>query len=169
MHHLPNPPRLYGAHREGVLWLLCCFTLQGFPTWQVLLIDLRCHGESAAAAGKPYTPGPHTVESAAQDILALLRQLKLFPNMLIGHSFGGKVVMSMAQQFGKRLPRPVQVSSSLTTRSGFVMPLCCADCIHLQLQQLIDGVYLYAVLDYSYDMPYCSKGRLKPSITHVCH
>jgi pimeloyl-ACP methyl ester carboxylesterase len=75
-----------------------------------MLVDLRCHGESAAAAGKPYTPGPHTVESAAQDILALLRQQKLFPNMLIGHSFGGKVVMSMAQQFGKRLPRPVQVS-----------------------------------------------------------
>jgi len=29
--------------------------------------------------------------------------------MLIGHSFGGKVVMSMAHQFGQTLPRPVQV------------------------------------------------------------
>ena len=82
---------------------------QGFPSWQVLLVDVRCHGESA---NLPTPPGPHGVESSAQDILKLLSQLKLFPEVLIGHSFGGKVVMSMGEQFGasgKRLPRPVQV------------------------------------------------------------
>ena len=84
--------------------------MQGFPAWQVLLVDIRCHGESA---NLPPPPGPHGVESSAQDILKLLSQLKLFPEVLIGHSFGGKVVMSMGEQFGasgKRLPRPVQVS-----------------------------------------------------------
>jgi len=83
--------------------------VQGFPAWQVLLVDIRCHGESA---NLPPPPGPHGVESSAQDILKLLSQLKLFPEVLIGHSFGGKVVMSMGEQFGasgKRLPRPVQV------------------------------------------------------------
>ena len=53
------------------------------------------------------------MESAAADVLELLRHLRLFPEVLIGHSFGGKVVMSMADQFGRigpRLPRPVQVS-----------------------------------------------------------
>ena len=83
--------------------------MQGFPAWQVLLVDIRCHGESA---NLPPPPGPHGVESSAQDILKLLSQLKLFPEVLIGHSFGGKVVMSMGEQFGasgKRLPRPVQV------------------------------------------------------------
>ena len=72
-------------------------------------MDIRCHGESA---NLPPPPGPHGVESSAQDILKLLSQLKLFPEVLIGHSFGGKVVMSMGEQFGasgKRLPRPVQV------------------------------------------------------------
>ena len=29
--------------------------------------------------------------------------------MLMGHSFGGKVVMSMVQQSGRVMPRPVQV------------------------------------------------------------
>jgi pimeloyl-ACP methyl ester carboxylesterase len=53
--------------------------------------------------------GPHTVQSAARDVLALLREQRMFPHMLVGHSFGGKVVMSMAQQFGAQLPRPVQV------------------------------------------------------------
>jgi pimeloyl-ACP methyl ester carboxylesterase len=74
--------------------------VEAFPSWQVLLVDLRCHGESAYSSGGG-TPrnGPHSVATAARDVLALLRTQKLFPHMLIGHSFGGKVVMSMAQQF----------------------------------------------------------------------
>ena len=85
--------------------------LEGFPSWQVLLVDLRCHGESAAL--RP-TGGPDGVASSAADILALLSHLKLFPEVLIGHSFGGKVVMSAAHQFGtanggRPLPRPVHV------------------------------------------------------------
>ena len=49
-------------------------------------------------------------------MLGLLSKLKLFPEILIGHSFGGKVVMSMADQFGRigpRMPRPVQVCGHL--------------------------------------------------------
>ena len=49
-------------------------------------------------------------------MLKLLRDLRLFPEVLIGHSFGGKVVMSMAQQFGlvgMRLPRPVKVHTDV--------------------------------------------------------
>lgn len=83
--------------------------MQGFPTWQVVVVDLRCHGESAAAAGGHAAVGPHTVDTSARDVLNLLRELRMFPHMLVGHSFGGKVVMSMAHQFGTRLPRPVQV------------------------------------------------------------
>ena len=85
--------------------------VEGFPQWQVVLVDLRCHGDSAAI-----TPGlidqAHSVDSAAKDVLKLLQSLKMFPEVLIGHSFGGKVVMSMAHQFGsgtKRLPKPVRV------------------------------------------------------------
>ena len=83
---------------------------QAFSSWQFLLVDLRCHGESANIHTASQR---NSVESAAADVLELLRQLKLFPEVLIGHSFGGKVVMSMADQFGRigpRLPRPVQVS-----------------------------------------------------------
>lgn len=83
--------------------------VEGFPAWQVILVDLRCHGESACLTSPT---GGHSVQTAASDVLKLLHQLKLFPEVLIGHSFGGKVVMSMAHQFGSittRLPRPVQV------------------------------------------------------------
>jgi len=79
-----------------------------FPSWQVLLVDLRNHGGSA---NLPWPP-PNSVDAAAADVLRLLSGLKLFPRVLIGHSFGGKVVLAMSQQFcaGKsKLPRPVQV------------------------------------------------------------
>ena len=79
--------------------------VQEHPAWQVLLIDLRSHGDSAAPARAG--SGPASVDSAALDILRLLRHLRLFPTMLVGHSFGGKVVLSMVEQFGANLPKPV--------------------------------------------------------------
>ncbi|GAQ82053.1 hypothetical protein KFL_000990020 [Klebsormidium nitens] len=78
---------------------------QEFPNWQFLLVDLRCHGESAAVR----RPGPHSVDTAALDVLQLIVQLKLVPRMLIGHSFGGKVALSMVEQAKKPLAQPVQV------------------------------------------------------------
>lgn len=82
----------------------------GFPHWQIVLVDLRCHGESAALS--PLLRGAHGLEAAASDVIRLLSALKLFPEMLIGHSFGGKVVLQMTKswaQAARRVPRPVQV------------------------------------------------------------
>lgn len=73
--------------------------------WQFLLVDLRCHGDSASIKKH----GPHTVASAALDVLELVRQLRITPRVLVGHSFGGKVVLSMVDQAAKPLARPVKV------------------------------------------------------------
>lgn len=107
----PTPPTCVLVH--GILGNrrnmsgLARMIVEQYPSWQVVLVDLRCHGESAGLAVQP--PGSDSVASAAADILTVLRDLSLFPHMLIGHSFGGKVVMSMVAQFGRRLPRNVQV------------------------------------------------------------
>ena len=77
------------------------------PSWNFLLVDLRCHGASAQAASQ--LARPHNVKKTAGDVLNLLGDLKLFPHMLVGHSFGGKVALSMVDQFGSTLPRPVQI------------------------------------------------------------
>ena len=37
-------------------------------------------------------PGPHSVSAAAQDVVDTVAQLGRAPDMVIGHSFGGKVV-----------------------------------------------------------------------------
>ncbi|KAH6775174.1 alpha/beta-Hydrolases superfamily protein [Perilla frutescens var. hirtella] len=76
-----------------------------FPKWQFLLVDLRCHGDSAPLRNR----GPHTVASAALDVLKLLGALKLTPRVLVGHSFGGKVALSMVDQVPKPLARPVRI------------------------------------------------------------
>jgi pimeloyl-ACP methyl ester carboxylesterase len=90
--------------------------LEANPSWQVILVDLRNHGDSPGASTG--ISGPHSVEACATDVLSLLTTLRLFPSVIVGHSFGGKVVLSMAQQFaiasgattpGARLPRPVDV------------------------------------------------------------
>ncbi|XP_010421916.1 PREDICTED: uncharacterized protein LOC104707289 [Camelina sativa] len=75
-----------------------------FPTWQFLLVDLRCHGDSASLKKR----GPHSVATTASDVLKLVGQLRLTPRVLVGHSFGGKVVLSMVEQAAKPLPRPVR-------------------------------------------------------------
>uniref|UniRef100_A0A803N8I3 AB hydrolase-1 domain-containing protein n=1 Tax=Chenopodium quinoa TaxID=63459 RepID=A0A803N8I3_CHEQI len=67
--------------------------------------DLRCHGDSASI-----TKGlPNTVAAAGRDVLNLVAQLQIIPRVLVGHSFGGKVVLSMVEQAAKPLARPVRV------------------------------------------------------------
>ncbi|KAH1223243.1 putative esterase/lipase [Glycine max] len=105
---LPEPPTAVFLH--GILgcrknWGTFARRLaQEFPTWQFLLVDLRCHGDSASIKKRD----PHTVASAAMDVLKLVRELRITPRVLVGHSFGGKVVLSMVDQAAKPLARPVR-------------------------------------------------------------
>jgi esterase len=54
------------------------------PGWRVVVVDLRGHGDSSDL-GPPYT-----VAQCAQD----LADLDLDPEVVVGHSFGGKVVLA---------------------------------------------------------------------------
>ncbi|GAV59366.1 Abhydrolase_6 domain-containing protein [Cephalotus follicularis] len=106
---MPDPPTavlLHGILGSGKNWGTFARRLaQEFPMWQFLLVDLRCHGNSASIKKR----GPHTVASTALDVLKLVRQLRITPRVLVGHSFGGKVVLSMVEQAAKPLARPVRV------------------------------------------------------------
>ncbi|KAM7266207.1 hypothetical protein ACFE04_004104 [Oxalis oulophora] len=106
---MPDPPTavlLHGILGSRKNWGTFARRLaQEFPTWQFLLVDLRCHGDSASIKMR----GPHNVASTALDVLKLVRQLRITPRILVGHSFGGKVVLSMVDQAAKPLARPVRV------------------------------------------------------------
>lgn len=69
---LPEPPTavlLHGILGSRKNWGSFARRLaQEFPKWQFLLVDLRCHGDSASLKKR----GTHTVASAALDVLKLL-------------------------------------------------------------------------------------------------
>ena len=82
----------HGILGSGLNWRTFCRNLQKErPELEFYLIDLRCHGRS------PTLRPPHTVESCANDLLDLMKDVGT-PHAIIGHSFGGKVVLSVAQQ-----------------------------------------------------------------------
>jgi esterase len=61
------------------------------PGWGAVLIDLRMHGRSRDLSA------PHDVAAAAADVIALIESLRaggVEVSGLLGHSFGGKVMMA---------------------------------------------------------------------------
>ena len=62
------------------------------PEWRFVLVDLRLHGRSLAA------PPPHTLAACAEDLTQLTGALSLNPAAVIGHSFGGKVALTSAEE-----------------------------------------------------------------------
>ena len=94
------------AHGSPDRWALLCHGILGSrrnwrsfarklvdrqPDLGVVAVDLRNHGDS------PPLDGPHTLASCAADLARLSEQLGIQPAILIGHSFGGKVVLKHAE------------------------------------------------------------------------
>ena len=54
--------------------------MQALPAWQVITVDLRCHGDSSSLTRNQR---PHTIAAAAEDVLSLLSRLKVFPQVCL--------------------------------------------------------------------------------------
>jgi pimeloyl-ACP methyl ester carboxylesterase len=65
---------------------------------QVILIDLRGHGES----DKPHDPAAYDLAQRARDVVLVLDALSVRRAALLGYSMGGAVAMAMAAHFGER-------------------------------------------------------------------
>ncbi|KAK1324184.1 hypothetical protein QJS10_CPA02g01006 [Acorus calamus] len=62
--------------------------------WRMVLVDLRNHGRSAGLKG---LEPPHNMESAAKDLADLVKSHGwAWPDVVIGHSMGGKVALAYA-------------------------------------------------------------------------
>jgi esterase len=97
---------LHGIYGSGRNWGTIARRLtDARPEWGALLVDLRLHGGSRGFTG------PHTVESAAADVDALVESLDFHAAAVLGHSFGGKVALVYARDHADGL-RQVWVMDS---------------------------------------------------------
>lgn len=72
--------------------------------WRAVLLDLRNHGKSAALGLHP----PHTLAAAARDVIYLFKQvLGGAPDVLVGHSLGGKTALEVVRQLALAGAPPV--------------------------------------------------------------
>lgn len=61
------------------------------PTWRIAVADLRNHGDSLGA------PPPHDLDACVADVLGLFAEWQVPAQVVIGHSYGGKVAMQLAK------------------------------------------------------------------------
>jgi pimeloyl-ACP methyl ester carboxylesterase len=84
---------LHGIYGRGRNWAAIARALAARrPEWAVALVDLRLHGASPAFAP------PHTVAACADDVRSLIARAEGWPapvDAVVGHSFGGKVALSL--------------------------------------------------------------------------
>ncbi len=86
---------LHGIYGAGRNWRTVARRLSGRrPDWGSVLVDLRLHGESAGFEG------PHTLAACARDLRRLREDTGRAPEALLGHSFGGKVVLKALEDAG---------------------------------------------------------------------
>src|SRR5215213_4227042 len=84
---------LHGIYGRGRNWAAVARSLTARrPEWAAALVDLRLHGASPA-----FHP-PHTVAACADDVRDLIVRADDWPapvDVVVGHSFGGKVALSL--------------------------------------------------------------------------
>ncbi|VFQ68798.1 unnamed protein product [Cuscuta campestris] len=92
--------------------------------WRMILVDLRNHGRSAEIG---CFEQPHTMENAANDLANLIESQGWdWPDVVIGHSMGGKVALQFAQScsrgdYGQPAQLPKQslvLTNMVITRSS---------------------------------------------------
>ena len=95
---------IYGAGRN---WnAVARRVIAARPASGAIMVDLREHG------GSKGREGPHTIEGAARDVVELIESIAEPVDALVGHSFGGKVVLMVARLLGDGAPGEVWVIDS---------------------------------------------------------
>jgi 3-oxoadipate enol-lactonase len=111
----------YELHgKEGAPWLifshsLACTVRMWDPQiaafkdrYRILAYDMRGHGQSAAPAG------PYTLDMLAEDVLALMRELKIDRACYVGLSIGGMIGQHLALKEPKRFEKMVLADTGHT-------------------------------------------------------
>src|SRR5687768_11357079 len=100
---------LHGILGSGANWrTFAKQVVAAKPRWRAMLVDLRLHGDSTDL------PPPHTVDTAANDIVETMQGSKV--DAILGHSFGGKVALALAEKLSGDLDRLFVVDANPGSR-----------------------------------------------------
>ena len=83
---------LHGVFGSGRNWRSVARRVADETGVDGLLVDLRLHGDSIG-----FLP-PHTIDACADDVRALADEGVAPPRAVLGHSFGGKVALALAER-----------------------------------------------------------------------
>jgi pimeloyl-ACP methyl ester carboxylesterase len=92
-HSRPPVILIHGAGGNHLSWPP---QLRRLPDQRIFAPDLPAHGKSEGI-------GRHTIEDYVQDVLEFMSELKIYSAILVGHSMGGAVALSVAIHFPKRV------------------------------------------------------------------
>lgn len=85
---------VHGILGRGRNWRTFARSFTDATGWRAVLLDLRCHGDSV---GLPAPAGRLDLGTAAADLRAVAANNGA-PRLVVGHSFGGKVVLTWASE-----------------------------------------------------------------------
>ena len=99
---------LHGIFGSGKNWLpVTRQVVERRPDWGAVLVDLPEHGRSTGLGGE------FTLERCAHDLRELGRHASLHVEAVMGHSFGGKVALTLAKMDPPALEQVWVIDSSL--------------------------------------------------------
>lgn len=97
----------HGVYGMGRNWnAVARKVIAGRSGWGAVMVDLREHG------GSHGHDAPHTIEAAARDVIELIDTLDAPVGAVVGHSFGGKVMLMVARLMGDEAPAEVWIIDS---------------------------------------------------------
>lgn len=103
---------LHGIFGAGRNWRSVARRLaDGDPAWAGVLVDLRLHGDSVGF------PPPHTVAACAEDVIETASATGTArTDVVLGHSFGGKVALEVARRGPSGLRQAWIIDAPLSRR-----------------------------------------------------
>lgn len=90
---------LHGAFDSCEGWIDYGYVARLRRDYQLILIDLRGHGQS----DKPHDPDSYSVDLFVQDVIAVLDELGVGICHTLGYSLGGWIVYSLLRKYPERI------------------------------------------------------------------
>ncbi|PTR34100.1 pimeloyl-ACP methyl ester carboxylesterase [Luteibacter sp. OK325] len=102
LHGGVDPSQMFGAPLAAMA-----------KNFKVIAIDARGHGHSKDTAA------PWSIEQAADDVAAVLKQLKIDKSSVMGYSFGGAIALQFAIRHPDMLDKLVVVSAPYSSKGEY--------------------------------------------------